>query len=264
MLPLANFIHESCIGFQLKNPLVLAQTAVYHTHRGFKPHLLLTIPEAGQSKIKVPSVQDQEGTWGKPSNLQTARLLLCPQHDGVSLRESMRELSFHNDTNPVMGTPTLVTLSRPPKSHTSKHHHCRTGASPYEFGRGVCKLFSPWQHPGPHVRLPQDDPAGWPRAPWRAWASWRASPDCRPGGGLLSPGVKSALRLTERRRAAPLRSYTTLLSLPVSSEPPGNLSPSWWFQSGTWGLWFFSDHRYVFYCYQPCFIPVWIFRLTFP
>ena len=133
MLPLANFIiHESCIRFQLKNPLVLAQTAVYHTHRGFKPHLLLTVPEAGQSKIKrVP------GESPLP-NLQTALLLLCPQHDGVSLRESVRELSFHHDTNPVMGTPTLVSLSRPPESHTSNHRHFRTGASPYEFGRGVC------------------------------------------------------------------------------------------------------------------------------
>lgn len=60
MLPPANFIiHESCVGFQLKNPLVLGTVS----HR----HLLLTILGAGQSKIKVPAVQDQEGTWGKPS-----------------------------------------------------------------------------------------------------------------------------------------------------------------------------------------------------
>lgn len=54
MLPPADFIiHESCIGFQPKNPLVLAQTAVYHTHRDFKPQTFIAHNSGGWA------VQDQ-------------------------------------------------------------------------------------------------------------------------------------------------------------------------------------------------------------
>lgn len=55
--------------------------------------------------------------------------------------ETVKELSFHKDTNRIMGTPTLITLSKPPKGHTSKHHHFRTEASPHEFAGVGCNTI---------------------------------------------------------------------------------------------------------------------------